>query len=409
MRSAGLAAGLLAVVVHGCGAPPQPIVRASGRSWFEAALNDSAKARGHEWKEHHFPAADLHGPFPRPPLPDTTDANDPVAYYRIGLREMDSQYGLADHAFYWATRLNPYFAEAYYARWVLLRQRWSWRLRPDGTISYRDESAVAAADSLLLRATMYDPFVDEPMNFARLAPFFSVPGRRQRDPIINGAEAYFKRDYRRALELWGSVLRKDARSLFLRIPRAYAWVRLASPDSAIGELSQVVDRLETLQRDSVVAPYFSNERFHYSIGVLHARQNRPAEARAAFFRALQENLGFYMAHVRLAGVSLAERDTATAVNAMETALLIKPDDAFVAMSYGVLLMHVGRFADAKRWYETAIRADSDYALPQLYLGQLYDMQGDTLTAREHYMTYITHAARTAPDREWARARLRLNP
>jgi tetratricopeptide (TPR) repeat protein len=397
------------LVVHACGTPPQTMVGVRRASSFDFALADTAKARGPQWRERHFPAANLHGPFARPPLPDSADPNDPVAYYRVGLREMDSQFGLADRAFYWATRLNPYFAEAYYARWVLLRQRWAWRVLPDSTIARRDESATAAADSLLARATMYDPFVDEPMNFTRLAPFFSVRGRRQRDPVINGAEAYVKRDYRRALELWGRVLRKDSRALFLRVPRAYAWVRLASPDSAIGELSQLIDRLEALQRDSMVAPYFSKERFHYAIGILHARQDRPAEARAAFLRALEENLGFYMAHVRLAGVSLAERDTATALNAMETALLIDPQDPFVATYYGTLLLQVGRLADAKRWYQAAVRADSDYALPRLYLGQLHDMQGDTLTAREHYAAYLAHSARTAPDREWARARLRRNP
>ena len=410
MRPHGLAAALLVTLLQGCGGPPPATVVGSPRgSWFESALADTAKARGREWRERQFPAADLHGPFPRPILPDSADTNDAVAYYRVGLGAMDAQFGLADRAFYWATRLDPYYADAYYARWVLLRQRWGWRLHPDSTISFRDESATAAADSLLARATMYDPFVDEPMNFARLAPFFRVRGRRPRDPFLNGAEAYVNRDYRRALELWGRVLRTDARALFLRIPRAYAWVRLASLDSAIGELSQLVDRLEVLQRDSVVAPYFSKERYYYAIGILHARQDRPPEARAAFLRALAENLGFYMAHVRLAGVSLTERDTATALNAMETALLIYPEDPFVATFYGALLTQAGRLADAKRWYEAAIRADSDYALPRLYLGQLYDTQGDTLTAREHYAAYLAHTSRNAPEREWARVRLRLAP
>ena len=392
------------VVLQGCTTPATQVAQ-TFLSRADSAANRWAQQHEQPWRERHYPVVDLHGPYPRPALPDSEDVNDAIAYYKLGILVRDSAQGLADRAFSWAIRLEPYFPQAYYARWELLSRDWPWRLFPDSTVHHRGDAATRAADSLLFRAISYDPFVNEPLNFRRLTPYFSVPGRRQRDPFINGAEAYARGDYRKALDLWAQALRKESRALGLHIPRAYAWVRIGGPDSAVAELSAVVDRLETIERDSLIAPYIPKERFYYAIGTLRARQNDVAAARDAYQQALAENLGFYMVHARLAGIALTLSDTASALSSMETALLIEPNDLFVRAFYGGLLAETPRLEDAKRELEKVVRADSDYALPHLYLGRAYERSGDTATARRFFTAYLARAPRSAAERKWVEARM----
>jgi tetratricopeptide (TPR) repeat protein len=128
--------------------------------------------------------------------------------------------------------------------------------------------------------------------------------KSERDPATAGLRAYGLGNYRKAVDEWAKALRNEPRAVMLRIPRAYAWVRLNEADSAIGDLTKLVRRLETVQRDSAFARYYSKEFVYYAIGSLQASQQRYEEARTAFEQALVENLGFYMAHVRLAGPRL---------------------------------------------------------------------------------------------------------
>ena len=53
---------------------------------------------------------------PRPALIAGADTNDARAYYAHGLSKIERDPEEAGDAFYWAMRINPTFADAYYAR-----------------------------------------------------------------------------------------------------------------------------------------------------------------------------------------------------------------------------------------------------------------------------------------------------
>jgi hypothetical protein len=59
--------------------------------------------------------------------------------------------------------------------------------------------------------------------------------------------------------------------------------------------------------------------------------------RDAYQSPLVENLGFYMAHVRLSAVALFLHDTTTALNELETATLIRSDDPVLLTFRGSIL------------------------------------------------------------------------
>jgi tetratricopeptide (TPR) repeat protein len=391
----------------GCN-PPEPEHRPRPLITRRDSIADSvARRMGATWRAQRYPYADLHGPFPRPRLADTADTNDPLAYYRLGDSLRYQQPGIADRAFYWATRLDPTFADAYFARWRLLRRDYTQREMPDGSI--RDifrvkPSAAGATDSLLSIAISYSPFLDGAFDIPLSIVNMSERTASQ-DPTLAGMRAFGLRDYRRAVTEWSKAISQDPKQSMLHIPRAHAWVRLQEPDSAITDLSQLAQRLENVALDSLTKSYFSKEFLYYAIGMLHGGRGRYPEARAAFEQALAENLGFYMAHARLSGTLVALNDTATALSELETAILIRPDDPLVLMYDGNLLVHSGRVAEGEKRILAAVRADSDFALPHIFLGVAAEARHDTAAARAQYAEYLARAPRNAPERAWARSHL----
>lgn len=402
----GVLAG--ATCALGCGpTSPPPRVRPLV-THYDSTLDSVARVHGPEWRALHYPLASLHGPYPRPVLADTNaDPNDALSYYRLGDSVRRVLPGLADQAFYWALRLDPTFADAYFARWTLLRREFPWREMPDGSIRRIfavQAGAGLATDSLLNIAIAYSPFLEGSLDFPRW--IINADERRAgRDPIMAGMRAYGLRDYHKAVTEWATALRKEPKAVLLHVPRAYAWVRLNEPDSAIGDLTVLVKHLELVQRDSSIAPYYSKEYLYYAIGMLHATKLRYEEARTAFEQALLENLGFYMAHVRLAGTAALLQDTTTALNELQTAMLIRGDDPLALVYHASLLISAGHLGDAELKLRAALRADSDYALPHVFLGLAAETRHDTTTARAEYSLYLERAPRSATERVWASTHL----
>lgn len=384
--------------------PPAPRSLVTRR---DSLLDSVARLKGAVWRSEHYPYAELRGPFPRPALPDSADPNDPLDYLRLGERLRYEKPGVADRAFYWAARLDPTFADAYFARWRLLRRDYALREMPDGSIRniYRVKPGLAySTDSLLSIAISYSPFLDGTFDVPRWILAMSER-RASQDPTTAGLRAYGLGNFRKAVTEWATAMHRDPRQVSLHLARAYAWVKLNEPDSAIFDLTQLARRMESVQRDSTLAPYLSKEFLYYAMGMLHATKQRYSEARAAFEQALVENLGFYMAHVRLAGTLVVLQDTTTALNELETALLIRPDDPLVLVYQGSILVNTGRVAEGESKLRTALSVDSDYALPHVFLGLAAEARSDSAAARAEYAEYLARAPRRAEERSWAKSRL----
>ena len=73
-----------------------------------------------------------------------------------------------------------------------------------------------------------------------------------------------------------------------------------------------------------------------------------------------------------------------AVELLERARKLAPDDPHVLNSLGVCLAEVGRSDDALRAYKAAIRADPDMAPPHFNLGSLLESLNDVLGAKRAY-------------------------
>lgn len=344
--------------------------------------------------------------LPRPRLPAGADTNDAAAYYsraepmvRFGMK-LDT----AEMALYWASRLDPGWPDPIFARGMVILRA----LQHDAFETWQRTRSVRATrgigltprqtqlvDSLMRIAWAHNPFLFTGLEFPQVDP------RRLGDPVQVGSLAYATRQFATAESAFAVALQKHPDDVGLRIYRAQALFFLGRYDSTVAELEAARDsvRGHAGARLSVIVP--SVEMFEYAIGIVRVQQDDFPAARAAFERALTENLGFYWAHTRLAGAALALSDTATALTELQMAVDLEGRDPVLRLYYGVVLHAAGRLDEAAAQLRKAIELDSYYAAPHYRLGAVYHAQGRKVQAIEQYRWFLAHASHQDPDRRGA--------
>jgi Tfp pilus assembly protein PilF len=161
-----------------------------------------------------------------------------------------------------------------------------------------------------------------------------------------------------------------------------------------------------MEKDKLVHAWESKAMYEYSAGTVHDLRGDPAAARAAYERALSEDLSFYMAHAALADLALRGGDTATALNEYGLAVQIKEDDPALRFGYAMALLKAARPAEAATQFAKATELEPYFAMPYYYLGRLYDNSEMTAEARAQYEAFLARAARMLPEYAWVESRLR---
>ena len=320
-------------------------------------------------------------------------ANAPDAYMAYGLSKLGVEPDSAAAAFYWASRLDPWRAEPLYARSlaILLAHlppagaTFQQRRRVDGRLT---RAQAEQADSLMRLAMAHDPFLVRQWDYLLTA--------RMKDPADAGYWAFDAGEYADAATLLGKALVAHPDKVILRGYRAQAFYHLRQYDSAGSELTQMLDSLVTRDEHGPSLVYRSKELVYYALGFVRVQQGDTARARDAFGRALSENLGFYMAHVRLAGIALAQRDTAGALREMEQALITNGADPALRFHYAEILALSGKAPDALDELRRAVELDPDYAAPYQLAGSLYEADGDTAAAVGSYRAFVAHSYPASP-------------
>ena len=345
--------------------------------------------------------------LPRPRLASGLDTNDARAYYTLGDdllyrgRWLDS----ADLAFYWAARLDPTWADPLYARAAVvvrafrrdvLRRQWRGAVQ----LAPRQRQLI---DSLTRLALARDPFIS-----TRFDPIMgNAPGigPHEDDAVRLGLTYYHAQLFPAAIEWLGKAIALQPGAVELRIYRAHAFYYLQRYDSTVADLQVALDTLRRRETGQLVPIYLSKEMFEYAIGMAEVQRQDYAAGRAAFARALVENLGFYMAHARLAGVAFGQHDTATAVAELDFAVEVAPREPTLRFYDGYALLGVRRYDEADAQFATALELDPDYAAPYFERARVEEARGHRAAAARWYRAFLAHAALVAPDRAAARRRI----
>jgi len=124
----------------------------------------------------------------------------------------------------------------------------------------------------------------------------------------------------------------------------------------------------------------------YAIGV-ELEDVDPAEARAAYERALAIDPDHADAHVNLGCLEHEAGRLAEAERHYRAALALRPDDATAAFDLGVVLEDLGRLEEARAAYERALAADPGSADAHYNLARLHDRLGDPAGAIRHLRAY----------------------
>jgi tetratricopeptide (TPR) repeat protein len=152
-------------------------------------------------------------------------------------------------------------------------------------------------------------------------------------------------------------------------------------------------------------PMKANEYRYTLATILHAAGKTP-EAIGLYEEVLGNDIGFYMAHVRLATIYEGQKDYARAAKSRLNAVNANPDDASLVMDLGITLGKSGDFSAARARLQEAYEANPRDVRPLFWLGIAYSQQGESPKARDAFEQFV----RLAPsryERQIAMARERL--
>lgn len=116
---------------------------------------------------------------------------------------------------------------------------------------------------------------------------------------------------------------------------------------------------------------------------LDLEETSPAEARAAYERAIEIDPQYVDAHVNLGRILHESGSPVAAEKHYRAALALEPDHAVAVFNLGVALEDLGRLNDAIALYERAIELDPDNADAHFNLAGIYERRGDKAAAVRH--------------------------
>lgn len=364
------------------------------------------------------------GPAPkRPKVPATLDTNDAYAYHDWAVDVFETDPAGSAAAFYWAARIEPNFARALYGRRaaLILSNLKLLNTYMSGSRRRYDSKELRAADSLYLRALMIDPFLYTPLDkrmftaylresalqearrtgeqlTPELVDFYIVSYLRRADIETRAWVAYSDGVFPRALSLYAEAIKSTKEKAGLRVDRARTFGMLGNADSAIYEFNLALEELRKKDSKNLVALYNSKAVLEHSIGMMLEGDRKISAAREAYGRALQEDLSYYPAHMRLGLLAIDANDTTTALSELDLAAQIAADEPYVHSTYGLALSRFGKTTEAIAELNKAVEQEPLYARPYALLTEILQKKGDKAGALAAANKFLSVASQKDPDR-----------
>ena len=352
----------------------------------------------------------------RPRLGEGVDSNSALAYYQHGEQQIKNRPREAADAFYWASRLAPPWANPYYARAVALVLADRSRLvrYVAGEKSVRRSAQALSIDSLRFEAYLRNPLIVSPLDYHVFAEFMSQVtdgesigrGRfRTGDPASDAWVAYMQRNYLRAIDHYAAAIKRYPKDLELHETRSRAFSALAEFDSAVVELNRLLEKMLEQEKDRLEHSFQSIAFFEFSLAHLHTQRGDDGQARAAFERALTNDLSFYAAHAALGDLALKRGDTVVAVGEYRQAVDLRPADGSLRAAYALALLQANSQPEAVKQLKAAIELEPHFAQPYFVLARVFDNSGFHEEALSNYEQFLARSAVTRTERTWVQTRV----
>jgi tetratricopeptide (TPR) repeat protein len=294
----------------------------------------------------------------------------------------------------------------------------------EGNRRTMESDEVRRLDSLQFRALMLSPFLfrklDRPMFVTYIRNSVSGIGRQDASPELEyaidtylrtagssmrGWLAYSDGNYDAALRNYADAMGNARDKAPLRLDRARIFGLKGQVDSATAEFNKALEEMRKKDQKDLVIFYNSKALVEYSIGVLLEGADNTQGAREAYGRALQEDLSYYPAHMRLGLLSLGLKDTTTAMSEMALAVDIAPAEPHIRYVNGFVLIACARYVEAEKELKKAVELEPYYAMPYLRLGQVYEQLGKGKEAADAFEGFLARASAFHPERAFAQEKL----
>ncbi len=334
------------------------------------------------------------------------DSNDAEAHYRLALGYWSKKrFDEAERALREAVVIEPRFAEGWLAlgylpyarRRKLMDEERKGRVPPDW-IAALDESY-----RLRRRAFLTKPLVDlqilgavVPMQGAVLG---LDPASRRLTFAYDPFEAFVRGDYQYAYRQFSDIAERafpghgqDSLPEPLLWYRGLAAAHVGFADSAIADFGALLRRAERAERiDTLVRiPLMTND-YRYVLALLHQRARRWEAAIELYRKALEYDVGLFMAHVQMGRIYEERRMWDQAVAEFSLAVATNPDDPSLLLDLGVVLRQAGRLGEAEEALRQGMRANPRDSRVPYHLGIVLQQVGKAGEAREAFDRFLAVA------------------
>jgi tetratricopeptide (TPR) repeat protein len=352
------------------------------------------------------------------------DSNDAAAHYNVALAYWNAKrWDDADSALQRAIGIDPGFAQAYLARSRLVYAR-----RPELYEEIFDYRVPAEFGPRLARsyrdyqhAFLIDPLVDLRIEAA------ARPGRSVwwistkyaealYDYLYQGLDdiqaGLYEAAYNRLRRLYDDthpVSLRDGLPNWVFYYKGLAAAHIGRFPEATEDFLRLLDRAESHTNPDSLTYYIPIEanQYRYMIGVLEMKSGRFNQAVIQFQEALKQDIGMYVAHVRLAEIYEQHGMVSQAVTERRRAADANAEDPTLLLDLGKTLALAGNWAEAEQSLQQAMAANPRDARVPYYLG-IVDQRLQKVADAKQAFTRFLALAPTRYAAQIADARQRLS-
>ena len=353
------------------------------------------------------------------------DSNDPAAHYNLALAYWNAKrWDDVDSALHRAIRVDPefpapYMALAYlpYARRSSLADEENENRVPDAW-----KAALESSDREYRRAVMIDPLVEVRLGdlvFPRSTEYLDIMkdvfGEWLAD-YNDGLDQYFLGKYEDAYNRFQRVYYEingtsHAKRLWntLLYWHGLSCAQVNKHDDAVKDFQMLLDRYldaEESKKDSTLHVPLRTNEFRYILAVMKQRAGKYNEAIDLYRQALENDIGLYEAHVRMANIYEDQQMMSQAVNERQAAVNANPDDGTLLYDLGKTLARAGQMPEAEKTLRDAIAANPRDPRPHYLLGIVEQRENKNADARTAFSDFVSLApSRYSPQVADAKQRL----
>lgn len=353
------------------------------------------------------------------------DSNDPAAHYNLALAYWNAKrWDDADSALQRAIRIDPEFSAPYVALAFLPYARRSSLADEENEdrVPTEWQKPLEESDRAYRHALIIDPLVElrlgdavRPRSTAYLDWMKEEFGEWFAD-YEDGLDQYFQGKYQEAYDRFQRVYNEfngERHNSRLWNTLVYwhglSCAQVNKHDDAVHDFQMILDRYldaEDKKKDSTLHVPLRTNEFRYVLAVMKQRAGQFNEAIDLYRQALENDIGLYEAHVRLADIYEDHQMLPQAVNERQAAVNANPDDATLLLALGKTLARAGQWEDAEKALQNAIAASPRDPRAHYFLGIVAQHQNNVTEARTALTDFISLApSRYAPQVADAKQRL----